>query len=118
MAVALTRLPALTRTEFQRHWSDVHAPLVGSLAEVLGIRKYLQLHSFPDEATAGIAASGGAPAPYDGLAEIWYDSLDTLAERMKNADARAAARRLRDDEANFIDREKTRAWWSTEHAVL
>ena len=45
----LRRLPALTLSEFQDYWLNQHAPLVRSVAETLGIRRYVQSHALDDD---------------------------------------------------------------------
>jgi uncharacterized protein (TIGR02118 family) len=112
MTVALTRLPHLTRAEFQDYWFDNHGPLVRSLAEVLGIVEYVQLHSLDDGSSGAITGSRWWVAPYDGLAEVWYSSREDFDARMSNAAAREAARQLREDELRFIDTTKCPRWWA------
>src|SRR3990167_573450 len=45
MTIALTRLPHLSREDFQSYWFEHHAPLVRQCADVLGILEYHQLHA-------------------------------------------------------------------------
>jgi hypothetical protein len=47
IAFCLRRLPQLTPQEFQRHWYDVHAPLVRKYQAVLRIVRYVQFHGGP-----------------------------------------------------------------------
>ncbi len=82
----LTRRPDLAREEFLRHWKQVHAPLVLALP---GVRRYVQCR--PLEATGG-------ESPYDGIAEVWYDSLEDLRATMDSA----AYNELLADEVNFM----------------
>src|SRR5437762_12319723 len=74
----LRRRSDLSREEFQRYWLEQHGPLVRSFAEALGIRRYVQVHTLPDEVQAGLQTSRGGPAAYDGVAELWYDNLDAI----------------------------------------
>ena len=80
LTFCLTRLPHLSRDEFQAYWRGTHAPLVASVAETLQIRRYVQLHSLPSAASTPIRESRDAPPEYDGVAELWFDSLDSLAQ--------------------------------------
>ena len=118
MTVALTRLPQLSRAEFQGYWLEQHGPLVRRLAEVLGIVEYVQLHAL-DEAPSE-AASGHArwTAPYDGLAEIWYASREDFDGRMAAPATQDAAALLRADELRFIDRRNSPRWWGMERRIL
>ena len=79
LTFALVRLPSLSREDFQAYWHGIHAPLVASVREVLGIQRYVQMHSLPDEMSAPLRASRDAPEPYDGVAQLWYESLEALA---------------------------------------
>jgi uncharacterized protein (TIGR02118 family) len=114
----LRRLPSLTRDEFQRYWFDVHAPLVRSRAEVLGIRRYVQVHTLPDAVNAAVRASRGAPEDYDGVAELWYDSLEALGAAVATEEGRAASRELLEDERNFIDHAASPIWFAEERPVI
>ena len=67
----LKRLPQLTHAEFSRHWREIHAPLVEKHRSVLRIARYVQAHS--DLGTLSDQLRG-SPEPYDGVAEIWYES--------------------------------------------
>ena len=61
LTFCLVRLPRLSRDEFQNYWYGTHAPLVASVADTLQIRRYVQMHSLPSEASAGMRASRDAP---------------------------------------------------------
>ena len=79
LTFALVRLPHLTREQFQDYWLNTHGPLVASVKDVLRIRRYVQLHSMDETVSAGIRASRNAPPQFDGVAQLWYDSLEDLA---------------------------------------
>lgn len=118
LTFCLVRLPHLTREAFQAYWYDTHAPLVASVAETLQIRRYVQLHSLPPEASAGIRASRDAPQEFDGVAELWFDSLEALAENGRRPEAQAAGAMLLEDEKRFIDLPKSPLWWGQERVVV
>jgi uncharacterized protein (TIGR02118 family) len=118
LTFCLTRLPHLSREAFQDYWFNVHGPLVASVAQTLLIRRYVQLHSLPAEASAAIRASREAPAEYDGVAELWFDSLDALAANGARPEARAASALLLEDERRFIDLSKSPLWWGEERPVV
>lgn len=118
LTFCLTRLPHLTRAAFQDYWFNTHGPLVASVAETLQIRRYVQLHSLPSEASAGIRASRDAPPEYDGVAELWFDSLEAVAANGARPEARAAGLLLLEDERRFIDLPRSPLWWSEERVVV
>lgn len=117
LTFCLTRLPNLSREAFQAYWFNTHAPLVASVAETLRIRRYVQTHSAPGEVSMGLRASRGAPPEYDGVAELWYDSLEDLMTH-QSAETRAAAALLLEDERRFIDLPKSPLWWGEEKPIV
>jgi uncharacterized protein (TIGR02118 family) len=110
----LKRLPTLTREEFQAYWRDVHAPLVTARARLLGIRRYVQCHTTDDADFAGMARLRGAPGPFDGVAEIWFDD----AGEGSSDERRRAARELVDDERRFIDLPNSPIFYAQELEIL
>ena len=117
LSFCLVRLPNLTREAFQAYWLGTHAPLVASVAEELQIRRYVQTHSLPGEASAGLRASRDAPPEFDGVAELWFDSLEDMAAR-QSPETNAAAALLLEDERRFIDLPKSPLWWGEEKAIV
>ena len=118
LTFCLVRLPHLNREAFQRYWFDTHGPLVASVADTLQIRRYVQLHSLPAEASVGLRASREAPAEYDGVAELWVDSLDALAENGRRPEAQTAGALLLEDEKRFIELPKSPLWRGQERVVV
>lgn len=118
LTFCLVRLPKLSREAFQAYWFNTHGPLVASVAETLQIRRYVQLHSLPHDLNAQIGASRGAPAEYDGVAELWFDSLEALAANGARPEARHAAALLLEDERRFIDHAKSPLWWGEENVIV
>src|SRR5919112_4185036 len=47
LVFCLRRRGDLSREEFQRYWRETHAPLVRERSPVLGIRRYVQVHTLP-----------------------------------------------------------------------
>ena len=120
LTFCLHRLPSLSRDEFQRYWREQHAPLVASHAATLRIRRYVQMHSLADgdPVNAGLRASRGGPEDYDGVAELWWDSLDDLAAATASDEGRAASLALLEDERRFIDLARSPLWLGREHVVV
>jgi uncharacterized protein (TIGR02118 family) len=118
LVFCLRRRPELTRDEFQRYWLDRHGPLVRSHAETLSIRRYVQVHTLDSPANDGLAGPRGAPEPFDGVAELWFDSLDDLRAAGASPAGRAAGRELLEDERTFIDFERSPIWVAEEHEVV
>ncbi len=113
----LRRLPHLSREEFQRYWREQHAPLVAAYAAALGIRRYVQAHTVEHPVAQGAAAARGAPEPYDGVAELWFDA-QVLLERMQSGVGAEAARALLEDERRFLDLPRSPIFCAEDHVVL
>jgi uncharacterized protein (TIGR02118 family) len=118
LTFCLHRLPSLTREAFQTYWFERHAPLVKKNREALRIRRYVQLHSGPDDVSAAIRASREAPESYDGVAELWWDSLEDLAAATSEPKALAAGRELLEDERKFIDLKRSPLWFGEEKVIF
>lgn len=118
LTFCLVRLPTLTREAFQAYWLDKHAPLVRRHQAVLGIRRYVQLHSFDPALSADVRVSRGGPEQFDGVAQLWWDSFDDLAKHLANPKATDAGRELLEDERKFIDLERSPLWWGEEHQII
>jgi len=118
LTFCLIRLPRLSREAFQAYWFDTHAPLVASVAGALQIRRYVQTHSLPAEFNVEVRGPRAAPDEYDGVAELWFDSLEAVAANAQRPEARAAGALLLEDERRFIDLARSPLWWSRERPVV
>src|SRR5215470_10635335 len=99
----LRRLPHLSRAEFQRYWREVHGPLVQRHAAALRIRRYVQTHTLDDPLNAALQAGRGGDDPYDGVAELWWESRSDFEAATASDAGRAAGLALLEDEQRFID---------------
>ena len=123
LTFCLTRLPSLSLAAFQDYWWNKHAPLVASHRETLRIKRYVQLHSWEAGLSDGIreVRGGGldkAPAIYDGVAQLWWDSMDDVAAATSSPEGIEAGRALYEDEAKFIDFTRSPLWWGEEKVVF
>jgi uncharacterized protein (TIGR02118 family) len=118
LVFCLRRKDGLSREEFQRYWRETHAPLVASHAETLNIRRYVQVHALDAGTQAAIRASRNAPEEFDGVAELWWDSLETLAAPGQTEAGRAAGAALLEDERTFIDLEQSPLFFAEEHEIV
>jgi uncharacterized protein (TIGR02118 family) len=114
----LRRRADLSREEFQGYWRTNHAPLVQSHADALGIRRYVQVHSIDDKISAAISGARHSPEPFDGVAELWLDSLDALIAAGSTDAGRTAAAALLEDERRFIDLERSPLFLAEENVVV
>ncbi|OLO36357.1 ethyl tert-butyl ether degradation protein EthD [Alkalihalophilus pseudofirmus] len=116
----LRRLPHLTHEEFYQYWREIHGPLVKKHAEVLRIRRYIQQPSIENvKIQEKIRATRNTEiADYDGVAELWWDSLEDHAEPRRSQEGVAAADALLEDEKRFIDLSRSRIWYATEREII
>ncbi len=112
------RLGSLSPEEFQRYWREQHGPLVRRHAKLLRIRRYVQVHTLDHPAQDALRASRGGPEAYDGVAELWWDSLEDLAAGTVDEAARAASRELLADERRFIDLASSPLFLGEEHVFV
>jgi uncharacterized protein (TIGR02118 family) len=113
LCFCLIRRPELSREAFQDYWRNQHAPLVRAAAPTLGIRRYVQSHGIFAPALQAAAAARGIPLgdgvqDFDGIAELWFDSVDSLFAAAVTDEGRRHAAILVADEAKFIDQSRSR----------
>ena len=112
------RHPQVDAAEFHRYWRDVHGPLVTSVADCLGIRRYVQAHTLDTPLNDVLAATRDAPPCFDGVAELWFDSAQSIAECASTPEGTAAAQMLLQDERRFIDHARSPLFLAEEHRVI
>ena len=117
LTFCLRRKPGLSLPEFQDYWLNRHGPLVRSLQPALGMVRYVQVHRRDDELGLGMARVRGAPEPYDGVAELWWESEDAFRAAGRTAEGREAGRLLLEDEARFIDLANSPLWLNREQVI-
>jgi len=118
LVFCLRRLSRLSREEFQRYWLESHGPLVRELAPALGVKRYVQVHTVTSAFSEAMSRHRGAPDDFDGVAELWWDSVDDFARAGTTREGRDAGRRLLEDEKRFIDLTRSPIWFGEEHALV
>jgi uncharacterized protein (TIGR02118 family) len=118
LVFCLRRRPELSREEFDRYWREQHAPLVRSFADALGARRYVQVRTLDTPANEALRRPRGAPEPFDGVAELWWDDEEALVRATGEQEGRRAARELIEDERRFIDLENSPIWLATEDEII
>jgi hypothetical protein len=115
----LRRLPQLSPTAFSTYWREVHGPLVQSLAADLRIQRYVQNHTLTDDRLLPlIQARSAVTTPYDGVAELWWRSVDDILAVGQTDAGLAASGALLADERTFIDLPNSPLFFAQEHAVV
>ncbi|HEY0812944.1 MAG TPA: EthD domain-containing protein [Pseudonocardia sp.] len=110
ISVFLTRRPGLSHEDFIAYWTQKHTPLLGTLSPgEVPVQRYVQLEPTDD------AIPGVRTATYDGVAELWVDSVADAARWFTSETYTTV---VAADEENFLDRSKTRFLYATETAVF
>jgi hypothetical protein len=115
-----TRLPELTREQFDDHWYNHHAPLVRKHAAALGIRKYVQTVPLMNvEAQRALQKTRGCqPVDFDACGELWWDDMESHLAARKTAEGAKAILELIEDERRFVDLSRSQLWYCEERAIL
>ncbi|MGH7933109.1 MAG: EthD family reductase [Candidatus Binataceae bacterium] len=100
----LKRKPGMALDEFRKYWIEVHGTLGGKLP---GLRRYIQSHLIDD-------AYLYAEPRYDGVAQLWFDSLDA----MRAAFASPQGQELAADGPKFTDLSMLKNFAAQEHIVV
>ncbi len=109
-SILLRRRPGTTHQEFVDYHRTNHAPLFMSLPVVQQhVRRYAQQH------TIDATMPGLPPTTIDGITELWFDDVDSIAA-VFTADSYLET--IRPDEAKFLDLEHCEFIVSDEHPVF
>src|SRR5437879_2092832 len=105
LIICAKRKTWMTRKEFDAYWQNQHGPLVKSVPEFMRhVRKYVQCHIVENSVPLGVAA------PYDGVAELWFDSAEEIAQAFNEPRYLEISKiaRTRADFGRFSKKYKTR----------
>jgi uncharacterized protein (TIGR02118 family) len=93
----------IPRAEFHRYWREEHAPKVKSVAKAIHAVRYVQSHTLETPLNDLLVESRGMAPVYEGITEVWWDSLEDLQAAMSTDEGVAAMQLLTEDESTFID---------------
>jgi uncharacterized protein (TIGR02118 family) len=110
LIICAARKAGTTHEEFSAYWREKHGPLVKSVTEFSRhVRKYVQCHLKDTRVPFGI------PAPYDGVAELWFDSVEAAAAAFREPKYMEI---IRPDELKFADPERCISFITEENQVI
>jgi uncharacterized protein (TIGR02118 family) len=89
MIFGAKRRPGMSRDDFGRYWTTEHAR---KAMQVPGIVRYV-INLAPD------LSGSEREMPYDGFAEVWFDSIDSMRAASRSPELGAVL----DDEKNLFD---------------
>ncbi len=93
----------LTFEQFRDYWIEVHGPIA---RRIPGVRKYVINLRLPD--------ADEATADYDGISELWFDSLEAYRAGLAAPEGRASDA----DGVNFMDSARERLLLTDETEVV
>jgi uncharacterized protein (TIGR02118 family) len=118
LVFCLKRLPHLSREAFLDYWLNTHGPLVRQHAAAMNVLRYVQHHNRDDPANELIRSVRGAPEPFDGVAELWWESKAAMEGAFSSPEGRAAGKALLEDEKKFIDLAQSPLWIGEENTII
>jgi uncharacterized protein (TIGR02118 family) len=109
LIVVVKRNAAMSPTEFHEYWRTQHAQKVRSIPACgKYIRRYIQAHTLDEQYATGYPA-------YDGIAEIWFDSVQDKDAFFSDLDYLAI---VAPDERVFADMDQSRFLLCKEELVI
>jgi uncharacterized protein (TIGR02118 family) len=100
----LVKPDGMSAKDFHKYWIETHSPLVVSRSDDMAMRRYIQSHVVPSPmAVASAQARGWAPNPFQGVAEVWWDSEEAMAAAFSTPKGADAGEALAEDEKKFLD---------------
>jgi uncharacterized protein (TIGR02118 family) len=108
----------LPRAEFHRYWREEHAPKVEAAAAAIKAVRYVQSHTLDTPLNDLLVESRGMSPAYEGITEVWWDSIDDLQAAVSTDEGAAAMQLLLEDEATFIDFARSTIFLTEEIAVF
>lgn len=104
--------------KFSEYWRNQHGALIAAHADALDIRRYVQSHRIASEPIDQALASRGWLAPPDGLAEMTWESLETMQRALASPAGIRANAELAADESKFCAMKKMSAFLSEEIVIV
>ncbi len=108
--ICAARKAGMTHEEFSAYWRNHHGSVVKSVPEFTRhVRKYVQCH------LVGNTVPLGAVGAYDGVAELWFDSVEELDIAFNEP---RYLEIIRPDELKFADLNKSISFITEEVPVI
>jgi uncharacterized protein (TIGR02118 family) len=108
----------ISEKDFHEYWLKTHGPLVRSFAKSMRAKRYVQSHTMHEDAGKQIRSTRPKmKETYDGITEVWWDSIENFSGGGVK-DGAEAARALLEDESKFIDFEHSSIFLTEEHEIF
>ena len=113
------RRPDVSPEAFKKYWLENHGPLVRRNAQALRAKRYVQSHTLDNPALNQAAQQPrNTKVPYDGITEVWWDSIEDLAVALQTPEGQKANLTLAEDEARFCDLPNCSVFFTEEHTIF
>jgi uncharacterized protein (TIGR02118 family) len=108
--ILIVRRADMTHAQFSDYWQDKHGAFFASQPIVKKtVRRYVQTRTLADS-PAGLSA-----APFDGIAQIWFDDVDGFLEYLRSPNYMDI---IRPDEERFTDPTRVQFMFSREMPII
>jgi uncharacterized protein (TIGR02118 family) len=118
MIYCIRRKEGTSSEEFRRYWEETHGPLVRKNAPAMRIRRYVQSPTLSTPLNDAIRDAKGHQEPYDGVAELWWESMDELVAALGDPEFTRAQGELFEDESRFIDFKNSCSYFCEERVIV
>ena len=114
------RHPDLDQETFQARWLQDHGKLWVKHADVLGLKRYSQVHDWPEQpfCASWRQAFNVEGQPYDGVSTTYWPSYRLLSEAMATPEGRATMAEIFDDEQRIMDTANCMLSFGIVHPVI
>jgi uncharacterized protein (TIGR02118 family) len=118
LVYVIRRREGMAPEEFRRYWLEDHAPKVEAVAKGIRACRYVQSHTIDTPLNAAFVESRGLSPFFDGITEVWWDSLDDLEAAASSPEGAEALQMLLEDEQRFIDLGRSTIFMTEEHEIF
>ena len=108
----------MTSDAFRKYWLENHGPLVRSFAKTLHALRYVQSHTLDTPLNDHAQKPRNTKQAYDGITEIWWDSVEDLVAALSTPEGQEANKMLAQDEACFCDLPNCSVFFTEEHTIF
>lgn len=118
LVYCIHRHPDIGRDAFHKYWLEEHGPKVQSVAEAIGAIRYVQSHKCFDALNETFQKGRGLADAYDGITEVWFETIEHMQAASATAPGIEAGRFLVEDESRFIDFSRSCVFMTEEHEIF
>jgi uncharacterized protein (TIGR02118 family) len=112
------RRPDVSPEAFRKYWLENHGPLVRKQSKALRAKRYVQSHTLDTPVNQVTQQARGTLPPYDGITELWWDSINDVIAAAQSPEGQEANRLLAQDEARFCDLPNCSVFFTEEHTIF